>query len=248
MNGPERRRLARRQFLQGSVALAGASLLAGCGSLPAAPWVSKPMPKIGTLAVNNPLVAHWMQDWDARFAELGRADGQNVVVERRVAPTNQELPALARELVDAKVDVIMAAGWTATKAAKDATTSIPIVSVTSNPVGSNPPLVSSFARPGGNITGVTTMSVKLAQKRVEVFKDSIAGLQNTAIIWNAEIPDRATEFSETEKAAKSLGLTALSLPVTSADDFAGAFARAAEQQTQGMFLLFDQMTFPGAVC
>jgi putative ABC transport system substrate-binding protein len=251
---PVFRGLGRRRFLQSSAALASVSLLAGCSRLGGPPWVEKPMPKIGTLAVNNPLVADWMQVWEEHFAGLGHVDGQTVRIERKVAPGNAQLDELAAQLAASEVDVIMAAGWTATMAAKTATMAtaghrrqpIPIVSVTSDPVGSDPPLVDSFPRPGGNITGVTTMSVRLAQKRVEVIKDAIPGLQNTAIIWNAEIPDRAIELGETERAATSLGLKVLSLPVKSADDFEAAFATAAAHQTHAMFLLFDQMTFPGA--
>lgn len=242
----ERGALSRRRFLQGSAALASFTLMAGCGSPPTLPWISKSMPRIGTLAVQNDLVADWMKGWEARFAELGHVDGKTVAIERKVAKGNQDFDVLAAQLVGSKVDVIMAAGWTAVQAVKKASVTVPIVSVTSDPVGSKPPLVESFARPGGNITGVTTMSVALAQKRVQVLKDAIPGLQNTAIMWNSEIPDRATEFGETEKAAKSLGLNVLSLPVKSADDFEAAFKQAEGEKTQCMFLLFDQLTFPGA--
>jgi ABC-type uncharacterized transport system substrate-binding protein len=233
----------RRRLLQASGALAGIGLLSGCGVLPAQGLGPKTR-RIGTLSVENPVVDMWMGTWKNRMTELGHVDGQGAIFERRSAKDNDGFDVLAKELVDLKVDVIMAAGYSAMAAAKQHTSTIPIVGVSSDPVGTK--LVSSIQRPGGNITGVTTLSVALAAKRVEVFKDTIPGLRKVGVMWNSKVPDRAAEFAETEKAMAPLNLEMLSQPVQSPADFVKAFDDAVAWKANGLILLFDQMTLPGA--
>lgn len=232
-------RSSRRQLLQGGAALAGLGLLSGCGMLPSLGMGQGPR-RIGTLAVDNPITLGWMDSWKQRLAELGHVDGQDVIIEKRIAPDNEGFPALVAELMALKVDVFMAAGWYAMDAARRATSTIPIVGVSSDPVGTK--LVSSFQRPGGNITGLTTLSVDLAQKRVQIFKETIPGLQTLGVVWNSKTPDRQAEFDETEKGAQTVGLKLVSLEVQRQEDFEQAFKDASQAGVQGMILLFDQMT------
>ena len=221
----------------------GLGLLAGCSGLPSLGLGPKQR-RIGALQVNNPIVQMWMGQWEQRLAELGHVDGQDIVVERHIAPTNKDFDEVAKALVASKVDVIMAPGWAAMAAARKHTSTIPIVGISSDPVGTG--LVSSLARPGGNITGLTTLSVPLAAKRVEYFKETIKGLKRTGVMWNSDVPDRKAEYAETEKALKVLEMELLSLPVQSPDDFIPAFDEAKRWKADGLILLFDQLTFPAA--
>ena len=234
--------LSRRRFLQAGGALAGLGLLTGCSRIPSL-RLSGP-PRIGALSVENPVVQSWMAVWEKRLTELGEARGERFSIDSRVARDNAEFDVLVKELLDQKVDVIMAAGWAAMDAAKRQTSTVPIVGISSDPVGTG--LVQSFQRPGGNITGLTTLSVPLAAKRVEYFRETIPGLQRTGVMWNSLVPDRAAEFAETEKALQTLKMDLLSLPVQSPADFIPMFEEAKAWRADGLILLFDQMTFPAA--
>jgi putative ABC transport system substrate-binding protein len=233
-------RPTRRQFLQSSATLASLSLLSGCTRLPFAGANTSKVRTIGALWVTNPINQSWMETWETRLSELGYVDGQNVVIERRIAADIDSFGPLVDDLMRRKVDTFMAAGWSAIYAAKQATATIPIVGVSSDPVGTG--LVNSIARPGGNITGTTTLSVPLAAKRVEYFKETIAGLKRVGIISNSKVPDRKAELDGTLDAARKLGLDVLSLEVNPQEEFQGAFEQASAWKADGMILLFDQMT------
>ena len=232
-------RTSRRRLLQGGAALAGLGLLSGCGTLPSFGLGNRPR-RIGALSVDNQVVLDWMGVWESRLGELGHIHGKNIAIEKRTAKDKDDFPALVADLMRQKVDIFMAAGWYAMDAAKQATSTIPIVGVSSDPVGTK--LVSSFQRPGGNITGLTTLSVPLAAKRVEYFKETIPGLQTVGVVWNSKTPDRAAEFIETEKAVQAFGLKMVSLEVQRQEDFEQAFKEGSEKGVNGMILLFDQMT------
>jgi putative ABC transport system substrate-binding protein len=235
-------RPSRRRFLRASAAVASLGLLAGCSRIPSL-RPSGPR-RIGALSVENPVVQSWMATWEKRLTELGQVRGERFIVEARVAPDNDGFDALVKELLDKQVDVIMAAGWVAMDAAKRHTSTVPIVGISSDPIGTG--LVQSFQRPGGNITGLTTLSVPLAAKRVEYFRETIPGLQRTGVMWNSLVPDRKAEFTETEKALATLKMDLLSLPVQRPADFIPAFEEAKAWRADGLILLFDQMTFPAA--
>ena len=219
-------------------------LSGGCTRLPFAAPNTPKVRTIGALSVHNAVVKTWMDAWERRLGELGYVDGQNVVFERRIAKSIDGFDSLAAELVSRKVDIIMATGWAAMQAARQHTSTIPIVGISSDPVGTG--LVSSIQRPAGNVTGLTTLSVGLAAKRVEVFKETIPGLSRAGVMWNSSIPDRKAEFTETERAARQLGLDVVSIPVQSPDDFESGFVAAANGRADGIMLLFDQLTFPEA--
>jgi putative tryptophan/tyrosine transport system substrate-binding protein len=190
---------SRRQFLQGSLAIAGLGLLPGCGlsptSRPAPPRTVKP----GILG-NFP-----SPQWDAFRAgvrELGYVEGQSIAFEERWSDGIQDrFPALAAELVALHVDVIVASGNFAARAAQQATTTIPIVSpYLSYPVADG--IVASLAHPGGNITGLSILGIELDPKRLTLLKEAVPRIQRVALLGDAPFQIRNPEMLE---AARRLG-------------------------------------------
>ena len=169
-----------------------------------------------------------------RLRELGYVEGKNIVIEYRYAEGKGErVPDLAAELVRLKVDVIVTAGPGATLAAKKASATIPIVFAAANdPVGTG--LVSSLARPGGNITGLSTMTPDLDGKRLELLKEAFPKIVRVAFLWEPGGARENRPLTEMEAAAKALGLKLISLEVRSLDDFEGAFARAKKERAQAL--------------
>jgi len=169
-----------------------------------------------------------------RLRELGYVEGKNIVIEYRYAEGKLErLPDLAAELVQLKVDVIVSAG-SANSAAKKASATIPIVFANaSDPVGDG--LVSSLARPGGNITGLSVMVLDLDAKRLELLKEAFPKVARVAFLWQTGGGGRGNlSLTEMEAAAKVLRLKLLSLEVRSLDDFESAFARAKRDGAQAL--------------
>ncbi len=195
-------RQSRRQFLQGSLALAGLGLLSGCGlgPTPAPPKVHR----IGYLGVTPGSPAAEPLFIEGLHA-LGWVDGQNVHLEYRWAEgRNERYPDLAAELVGLGVDLIVVDSAPAAQAAKEATSTIPIVlSAVGDPVELG--LVASLARPGGNITGVSSVFPQLVQKRLELLRESVPRLKRVAVLWSST-PGTIRGRKEAEEAAQSLGL------------------------------------------
>src|SRR6516165_2554457 len=181
--------------------------------------------------------------FDAPLAELGWIEGKNLVVERRYAENRPErLPELAAELVRLNVEVIVAAGTLGPLAAKQATSTIPIVMTASgDPLGSG--LVASLARPGGNVTGMSLMAPDLGGKRLELLKELLPQLARVAVLWNAANPYPAIVFKETQAAGRTLGIEVQSLEVRGPDDFDGAFEAARKQRPDALITVEDPLTF-----
>jgi putative tryptophan/tyrosine transport system substrate-binding protein len=160
---------------------------------------------------------------------FGYVEGKSIAFEYRFAEDKAErIPPLADELVRLKVDVIIAAGSSDTRAAKNATRTIPIVFLESisDPVTLG--LVAGLAHPGGNITGFTTMATALAGKRLEVLKEAIPKLSSVAVLWNSQAWDSAPQWQESKHVASKVGLQLHSMDVRSADKYEIAFAEAAK--------------------
>jgi len=168
-----------------------------------------------------------------RLRELGYVEGKNIVIEYRYAEGKLErLPDLAAELVRLKVDVIVTAG-AAASAAKKASATIPIVFPNhADPVGSG--LVSSLARPGGNITGLSLMAPDLDGKRLELLKETFPMVFRVAFLWVPGGTRGNVRLTEMESAAKTLGVKLQSLEVRGLDDFDSAFARAKKEGAQAL--------------
>ncbi|MGH7331205.1 MAG: ABC transporter substrate-binding protein [Candidatus Rokuibacteriota bacterium] len=199
------------------------------------------IPRIGYLSVGSALGPR-----DEAFLqglrELGYAEGRNVVTEYRYAQDRLErLPELAAELVRLKVDVIVALSTILARPAKKATQTIPIVTVSGDPVGTG--LVSSLARPGGNVTGLTFFSPELAPKRLELLKEAIPGASRVAVLWNPDGPAKVREFKSIEASARSLALDIQSLEVRGpAPDIEGAFRKAAAWGAGALLVLGNPLT------
>jgi putative tryptophan/tyrosine transport system substrate-binding protein len=177
------------------------------------------------------------------LAELGWIEGKNLVVERRYAENRPErLPELAAELVRLNVDVIVANGTLGPLAAKQATSTIPIVMTASgDPLGSG--LVASLARPGGNVTGMSLMAPDLGGKRLELLKELLPQLARVAVLWNAANPYPAIVFKETQAAGRTLGIEVQSLEVRGPRDFDGAFEALRRQRPDALITVEDPLTF-----
>jgi putative ABC transport system substrate-binding protein len=158
---------------------------------------------------------------------LGYVEGKNIAYEYRYAEGKSERsPALADELVRLKVDVIVAGGGNDTQAAKNATRTIPIVFLESvvDPIAIG--LVASLARPGGNITGFTTIATVLAGKRLELLKEAMPKLSRVAILWNPQAQDNVPQWKESQQVAPRLGLQLYSMAVSRPDKYDSAFKEA----------------------
>jgi len=167
-----------------------------------------------------------------RLRELGYVEGKNILIEYRYAEEKLErLPDLAAELVQLKVDVIVTAG-PGTLAAKKASTTIPIVfGAASDPVGAG--IVSSLARPGGNITGLSNIAQDLDGKRLELLKEAFPKVARVASLWQS-VRGGNRALTDMDAAAKALGLKLLSLEVRSLDDFESSFTRAKREGAQAL--------------
>jgi putative ABC transport system substrate-binding protein len=173
--------------------------------------------------------------------ELGYVEGQNIVIESRWAEGNYDrLPGLAAELVGLKMDVIVAAAVPAIRAAKEATRTIPIIMATVvDPVATG--LVASLARPGGNITGLSTMAPAVVGKQLEMLKQVVPDASRVAVLWNPANPGNAPQLREAEVAAKTFGLRLQPLEARNPNDFDGAFVMMTRQQAGGLIVLVDAM-------
>jgi len=183
--------------------------------------------------------------YDALFEslrELGYVEGQNIIIERRFAQGSAErFQQFAAEMVRLKADVIIVVTTPAALAAKNATTTIPIVIPTAiDPVGTG--LITSLARPGGNITGGAILTAELAAKRLELLKEVVSGLSRAAVLWNGANPANALAWRETQSAARALGVTLQSHEVRGPKDFEIAFAIMAEEHSDALFVLQDALT------
>jgi ABC-type uncharacterized transport system substrate-binding protein len=192
------------------------------------------IPRIGILIpVSGSFFSARVEAFRQRLRELGYVEGKNILIEYRYAEEKRErLPDLAAELVRLKVDVIVTAG-PGVSAAKKASTTIPIVfGAASDPVGAG--LVSSLARPGGNITGLSNIAQDLGGKRLELLKEAFPKVARVAFLWQSTRRRGNLRLTKMEAAAKALGLKLLSLGVRSLDDFEGAFARAKREGAQAL--------------
>jgi len=169
--------------------------------------------------------------------DLGYVEGQNVVIEYRFAEGKlDQVSHNAAELVRLKVDAIVTAGATDTHAAKKATSTIPIVmAFDSDPVGSG--FVASLARPGGNITGLSSLTPEITGKQLELLKDIVPRLSRVAVLWTSIEPGNAQALKETEGAARALGLRLQYIEVQSSDDLESAFKAATRERSQSLVVL-----------
>jgi putative ABC transport system substrate-binding protein len=171
------------------------------------------------------------------LSDLGYVEGKSIIIEWRQAGGKLDrLAGFADELVRLKVDVILTAGSTATGAAKGATNTIPIVMVQDNdPVGSG--FITSLARPGGNITGLSTLRPEISGKRLELLKEIVPGLSRVAVLGSSNNPGNAEGLKETELAAAALKLQIHYLDVRTLKDIEPAFHKARTGRADAILVL-----------
>jgi putative tryptophan/tyrosine transport system substrate-binding protein len=188
---------------------------------------------LGTTRAQEPSLEVFLEAMRA----LGYVEGQNLVMEYRGAEGQYErLPALAAELVRLPVDVLLVTLTPAALAAKQATTTIPIVTMgVGDPVGSG--LVASLARPGGNVTGVTSQSPDLVEKQLEFLKDVLPTVSRVAVLWDPANPGHALQVSAAEVAAQPLGVQLHPVEARGPEAFDGAFAAMTRAHTGALLVL-----------
>jgi putative ABC transport system substrate-binding protein len=171
------------------------------------------------------------------LGELGYVEGKNIILEWRSAEGKLDrLPTLAADLVRLKVDVIVTAGSAVTRPTKEATSTIPIVMAQdSDPVGNG--FVASLARPGANITGLSTLAPELRGKRLELLKEIIPKLSRVAVFGSSGSPGNAQALKETELAARSLGVKLQYLDILSPKDIETAFRAAGKGQADAVLMM-----------
>jgi putative tryptophan/tyrosine transport system substrate-binding protein len=170
--------------------------------------------------------------------ERGYIEGQNIATEYRYAEGKRDrYPELAADLVRLKVDIILVTGGDLViRAAKNATKTIPIVMVGAgiDPVEAG--IVDSLARPGGNVTGLTTLNTDLGGKRLELLKEAVPKLASVAVLYDPPNPNHVLDLKEVQTAARPLGLTVRSWEVRAADGFEKVFAALSKERPDGLYV------------
>jgi len=191
--------------------------------------------RIGILLVgSSSFYSAWIDVFRQGLKEFGYIEGKNIGIEYRYAEGKADrLPLLAAEVVGLKLDVIVSSSTPSVLALKKATSTIPIVFVATNdPVASG--LVTSLARPGGNITGLTILGPELSGKRLELLKEAVPKATRVAFLWNSANPAQGLQWKETQAAAQALGLQLQSLEVRSFNDLDSAFEAALRERAQAL--------------
>ena len=199
------------------------------------------MRRVGLLSAGS-VVPAFRTTFIESLANLGWIEGKKVIVEWRFAENKLErLPELAAELIRLKPDVIVSGGTLAPLALKRATATIPIVMASAGaPVESG--LVTSLARPGGNITGLSSNSLELAGKRLQLLKEILPAVSRVAVVWNAANPYPAVVLQQTKEAAPALGIEILSFEVRGPADIAGALESVMRQRPNALITVEDPLT------
>ena len=202
----------------------------------------KKVPRIGVLSPGSPGPSPLLDAFRQGLRELGYVEGQNIAIEYRFAEAKSEpLPELAAELVRLRMDVILAINTPASQVAKNATKTIPIVfTYVADPAA----LVASLARPGGNITGLTTLAAELSGKRLELIKEALPGISRVAYLWTSANPTATRVFRETELASRQLGIQLQPLKVQGPDQFQNAFKMATGKRAGVLFVWEDAVLLP----
>ncbi len=214
----------------------GAMLLAL--SLPAEAQQPTKIPRIGYLYVAFPSTSPARTEaFRQGLRELGYVEGKNIVIDWRFAEGKLDrLPALAAEVVRLKVDVIVTGGAAATRPAKEATVTIPIVMAQdSDPVGNG--FVASLAHPGSNITGLATLTPEISGKRLEVLKETVPRLSRLAVLGTSTEPGNALSLRETELTAGVFGVQIQYLEVPDPKDIGTAFHAASRGRADAILVL-----------
>jgi len=208
-----------------------------CGAVAQAQQPAK-IPRIGYLSASSASsILFRVEALRQGLRELGYVEGKNIVIEQRYAEGKPDrIPALAVELVRLKVDVIVSAGPLPTRAAKEATVTLPIVMTNEgDPVGTG--FVASLARPGGNITGLSNLAPELSGKRLELLKEIVPRLYRVAFFGTSTMPGNDQSLKETELAAGTFGVKIQYLDVVGSKDIETAFQAASKRRVDAVLMM-----------
>jgi ABC-type uncharacterized transport system substrate-binding protein len=221
------------------------------GSVAAWPLAARAQQKTGAPTIGfllpggsrTTVVRGQLEAFHQALKEYGWVEGQNISVEYRFADGREDaLAKIAAELVRLRVDIIVAEGTAAIRAAKSVTQTIPIVMATSaDPVGNG--LVASLHRPGGNVTGASSRNAELAGKRLQLLTEIVPGLGRAVVLSNAANPSAAMEVEQTKAAAQSLGVEIHVVEVPGPDQFESAFAAVTRARPGALIVLPDPMLY-----
>jgi putative ABC transport system substrate-binding protein len=225
--GNPQRSIRRRVFVAGSVALF------------ATPWVAdgqeRNLPRIGALLLtSNP--ENFQRQFGEALQELGYAQGRNIAIEYRSVAAGEidRLAELAGELVRLQSDIIVAQNTPAAQAAKRATATIPIVIMAGDPVGTG--LVSSLARPGGNVTGVSAMAAEFGGKLLQLLRELLPTANQFATLAHATDPFARPFVDQIQSAARDIGVRIQLIVVGGAEEFSGAFASMVRERSDAVVI------------
>jgi putative ABC transport system substrate-binding protein len=226
----------RRRFLLTALTGAiGAPLAAG------AQQAARKVPVVGIL---SPTAAYASRVDAIRrgLVELGYIEGRTVIIEHRYAQRERQLPELAAEIVRLEPNVLVTGGSAAIRPLQRATATIPVVIVADNVDPVTAGYVSSYAHPGGNLTGLTGLSPEVTAKRMELLKEAVPGMTRVAVLRNPSSPGRETLWAETSAAAHTLGLQWRALDITDAGQVDQLFEAATRDRADGLVVIRDPLT------
>ena len=224
-------------------------LVLGAGALaaPLASFAQQKPPKVARIGflgtASASAYASRVEVLRAGLRDLGYVEGKNIAIEYRWAEGKYErLPGLAAELVQLKVDVIVAAATPAVQAARQATTTIPIVMVaTVDPVGAG--LVASLSRPGGNITGLSNLGVDLSSKYLELLRVALPKLSRVAVLVNPDHPLHPEMLKNVQAAAKTPGVNVSTVQASTASQIEAALGAMTRERAGALIVLGDSLFF-----
>src|SRR5262245_24388901 len=207
---------------------------------PAASQPREKMPRVGYLSPGSPSDETRWRRFEAfrqGLRELGYVEGHTIAIEPQWAEGNYDrYPALAADLIRAKVNVIVAVGGAATRAAQQATRTIPIVmSVVVDPLA----LVTSLARPGGNITGTSLMAPDIVGKQLQVLREAVPSVSRVAVLWNPANPGGTPQLREAEAAARTLKMQLQVLEARGPKEIDSAFLAMTKEKAGALVILAD---------
>jgi putative tryptophan/tyrosine transport system substrate-binding protein len=223
------------------ITLLGGAIIAWRGT--ASAQTSSRIYRIGLLTAGEPLSdTSFLGAAIVRgFARHGYTVGRNLAFDRRAAQAHiDRLPHLVDELVTNKVDAILTVSYPAALAAKQGTSTVPVVVTGFDPVATG--LVDGLSRPGGNITGISDVAIELTAKRLELLKEVTTGLHRVAMLWNATDLGMTLRYRSSATAAEALGITVQPLGVREPEDFEEAFAAMTREPPDAILMVWDILT------
>ena len=227
------------------IRLAGFLLALALITLPLGAYGQAPkIPRVGVLStLPAPYAAPYVEAGKAALRDAGYIEGQNIAIEYRFAGRSLEtLQAQAAELVALKVDALVVVGDLAIRTVQKATTTIPIIMVSGgDPVASG--YVASVARPGGNITGMSSLLPEMDAKLLALLKETVPKATRVAVLWNPNSHGGVLGFKEMQAAAPGLKVTLLSIEVRRPDELEAAYAAITAQKADGLLVITDPITF-----